>query len=221
MAKHIRDAGREPPELRDLDEIASETERRVFTPDQLEIRAAESEDGRSKIVGYAAVFNQLSEPLAGRFREQIRPGAFKRSIKNGDVRALWNHDPNYVLGRTKSGTLRLEEDDRGLKIEIDPPDTQWARDLMVSIQRGDVDQMSFGFRVLKDEWDRREDGTIIRTLIDVELFDVSPVTFPAYPQTSVAVRDMLRSLSEEFAGREDHHVRMALRRRRLKLLELA
>src|SRR5690606_32247160 len=211
LARHIRDAGREPPELREMEFDPHGRERRSLPLETLEVRA---EDGKRKIVGYAAVFEQLSEPLYGGFREKIARGAFKKTLREADVRALWNHDPNYVLGRTKSGTLKLHEDDRGLAIEIDPPDTQWARDLMTSIERGDIDQMSFGFRVVKDDWERKPDGTIIRTLKEVQLFDVSPVTFPAYPQTSVQVRDMLRALDEP-SRPEGHSER--IRRLRLKL----
>jgi len=143
------------------------------------------EDG--KITGYAAVFDKLSVPLWG-FREKIDRGAFAKSIKRDDIRALWNHDPSYVLGRNKSGSLTLEEDDRGLKVEITPPEAQWAKDFTESIRRGDVDQMSFGFEVVIDEWDESKKDNTIRTLREVSLFDVSPVTFPAYPQTEVQAR---------------------------------
>jgi hypothetical protein len=153
-----------------------------------ELRAIEGENGLRKITGYAAVFNKLSDDL-GYFREKIQPGAFKNTIKADDIRALWNHDSNYILGRNRSGTLSLSEDDHGLKIEIDPPDAQWARDLMTSIERGDVDQMSFGFRTITDSW-QLVDGEDIRTLIEVKLFDVSPVTFPAYPDTEVGLRSL-------------------------------
>lgn len=149
-----------------------------------EIRA-DKESG--KITGYAAVFNSLSGDLGG-FREQIKPGAFANTL-NADVRALWNHDANIVLGRTTAGTLTLREDNHGLAIEIDPPDTQQARDLMVSITRGDISQMSFGFYTKGDEWEKR-DGENIRTLTEVELFDVSPVTYPAYTDTSVGLRSL-------------------------------
>ncbi|GAB4274647.1 HK97 family phage prohead protease [Thermincola ferriacetica] len=159
-------------------------ERRAY-PVKVEIRSDES--GPPRLVGYAAVFNSLSADLGG-FREQIRPGAFANSIKTSDIRALWNHNPDFVLGRNRAGTLKLEEDDRGLKIEITPPETQWAMDLLESIRRGDVDQMSFGFRTLKDEWDESDQKNVIRTLVEVELFDVSPVTYPAYPATSIGVR---------------------------------
>lgn len=153
-----------------------------------ELRAIEGENGLRKISGYAAVFEKLSEDL-GYFREKIQPGAFKNTIKADDIRALWNHDSNYILGRNRSGTLSMSEDDHGLKIEIDPPDAQWARDLMTSIERGDVDQMSFGFRTITDSW-QLVDGEDIRTLIEVKLFDVSPVTFPAYPDTEVGLRSL-------------------------------
>lgn len=158
-------------------------ERRVFPIRELRIAG----DDKPKITGYAAVFNELSEDLGG-FFERIQQGAFSKTLKEADVRALFNHDPNYVLGRTKSKTLELAEDDTGLRIEIDPPvEAQWAQDLIVSMKRGDVDQMSFGFRTIRDEWVTAGDQ-IVRTLLEVKLYDVSPVTFPAYPQTSAQVR---------------------------------
>jgi HK97 family phage prohead protease len=140
-----------------------------------------------KLTGYAAVFNSLSEDLGG-FREMVMPGTFSRAIETAaDVRALWNHDPNHVLGRTKSGTLKLAEDEVGLRIEIDPPAAQWADDLVQSVRRGDVDQMSFAFSMVAETWNKDEHGPI-RELRDVELYDVSPVTYPAYAATAVAVR---------------------------------
>jgi hypothetical protein len=159
-----------------------EIERRALG--KAEIRAAE---GGRTIVGYAAVFNELSEELFG-FREVILPGAFDRALsEQHDVRALWNHNDDVVLGRTKSGTLKLAVDERGLKVEIDPPETQAAEDVLTSIRRGDVDGMSFAFRTLTDDW-RMQDGEMIRELIDLELVDVSPVAYPAYPQTQVSAR---------------------------------
>ena len=155
---------------------------------------AKTEDGeaRSKIEGYAAVFNKYSEDLGG-FREIIKPGAFKKALKISDVRGLHNHDSNYVWGRTSSGTLRLKEDGDGLHIENDPPDTQWARDLIVSINRGDINQMSFGFTVGDggDEWNEGKDGVVTRTINEFkELFDISTVVYPAYPDTAVALRSL-------------------------------
>jgi len=153
-----------------------------------ELRAITDENGLRRITGYAAVFNSLSENLGG-FREKIDPGAFSKTIKTDDVRALRNHNSDYVIGRNKSGTLNLIEDDRGLKIEAIPPDAQWARDLMVSIDRGDIDQMSFGFRTISDRWETQNEEEI-RTLVEVKLYDVSPVTFPAYPDTEVGLRSL-------------------------------
>jgi len=167
-------------------------ERRTFQLE--EIRAVE--DGKTlRISGHAAVFNKKSEVIFG-FREIVLPGAFKKTIDEADIRALWNHDPNFVLGRNKAGTLRLKEDDRGLKTDIDLPDTQFARDLYHSIKRGDVDQMSFGFRTVTDKW-KTENSEAVRELVEVELFDVSPVTFPAYPQTDINARAEVRSYYEQ------------------------
>lgn len=164
-------------------------ERRFF--EGAELRATGDGDGPKKLEGYAAVFNQRSEDLGG-FREVIAPGAFTKAVAEDDVRALWNHDSNHVLGRTKSGTLKLSEDDHGLKMEVEPPDTQVARDLIVSVERGDVDQQSFGFSVRAggEQWHEDEEGVVIRTITDAKLYDVSPVTYPAYPQTEVQARSV-------------------------------
>ena len=161
-------------------------ERRTVVLDSIEVRAG-TNDAPAKIIGHAAVFN-MPAMIGDDFREQIAPGAFTEAITRDDVRALFNHDPNFVLGRNKAGTLRMNEDVKGLAIEIDPPDTQWARDLMVSINRGDISQMSFGFCAESQTWEEGADGTITRTLNQVKLFDVSPVTYPAYAETDVAVR---------------------------------
>lgn len=159
-------------------------ERRLFTMDELRVAA----DGKRTISGHAAVFNRNSEPMWG-FVERVAPGAFSESIGADDVRALFNHDPNIVLGRNTAKTLRLSEDATGLAVEIDPPDTQAARDLLVSMERGDVTQMSFGFSVITDDWATVDEQTM-RTLRKVRLYDVSPVTFPAYPDTDVSVRSL-------------------------------
>lgn len=149
-----------------------------------------SSKGKRKLVGYAARFNSLSDDLGG-FREQIAPGAFKNALKKSDVRALLNHESSVVLGRVSAGTLRLKEDSLGLFMEVDLPNTQAARDLIESIERGDITQQSFGFRVAPggDSWSENKAGEQIRTLLEIdELFDVSPVTFPAYPETSIEAR---------------------------------
>jgi HK97 family phage prohead protease len=155
-----------------------------------------TDDKQPKIVGYAAMFDKMSENMGG-FTERISPGAFMNSIKKDDIRALFNHDANYVLGRNKSKTLTLREDENGLAIEITPPQTTWARDLYESIRRGDISQMSFGFQVVADDWKHTQGKGSIRTLKEVKLFDVSPVTYPAYVQTSVAVRDYINALKEQ------------------------
>ncbi len=191
LATHLRDADYTPPELKS--NKSTDIERRAFMS---EIVVSHRDNESPKIVGHAAVFNKPSLPLFG-FREQIMPGAFTKTILEDDIRALWNHNPDYVLGRNKAGTLRLTEDEFGLRIEIDPPKTSFATDLIESIRRGDVDQMSFGF-ITRDEKFTETNGELIRTLLDVQLFDVSPVTFPAYPQTDVAVRSMLSDVGIDF-----------------------
>lgn len=193
-------------------------ERRVVTGAQL--RAARAADAPTTFTGYAALFNSRSEDLGG-FTELIAPGAFRAAIPTSDVRALFNHDPNYVLGRTTAGTLTVREDQRGLAMETTPPDVQWVRDLTVSMERGDIDQMSFGFRVAKggDEW-VYTDETVTRTITEIaELLDVSIVTYPAYPETDVAVRsfEAWRAAQTSVAA-PPATVQRDLRRRRLALL---
>lgn len=158
-------------------------ERRALTA-PIEVRAA---DASRTISGYAAVFNSETD-IGGYFREKIAPGAFSKAV-SADVRALFDHDSAHVLGRTKAGTLRLREDDHGLAVEIDLPDTSVARDLAASMERGDIDGMSFGFRVTKQQWDEAQDPPL-RTIQEVELHEVSVVTFPAYPDTEIALRSL-------------------------------
>lgn len=152
-----------------------------------ELRAAG--DDKPQISGYAAVFDQATK-IGDYFTEIIKPGAFTRALQEKqDVRGLINHDSNLVLGRTKSGTLRLFEDAKGLRYEIDPPDTTIANDLRESIKRGDIDQSSFAFVATKQVW-REEGDQLIREIVDVDLYDVSPVTYPAYDATSVSARNL-------------------------------
>ena len=153
-----------------------------------ELRAA-GENTPQKIGGYAAVFNSPTS-IRDVFMEVIAPGAFTTTIAKNDIRALFNHDPNFVLGRNVAKTLRLVEDARGLAIEIDPPDSQAVRDLVIEpLQRGDISQMSFQFHAIREQWD--QSGEIpVRTLVEVELYDVSIVTFPAYDDTSVGMRSL-------------------------------
>ncbi len=168
----------------------SDFERRTYET-ELRLARADDDNGAPRLRGYAAVFDAWSQDLGG-FRERIDRHAFDRTLADGpDVAALLNHDPNYVLGRKSAGTLRLWTDERGLAVEITPPDAQWARDLLASIGRGDIYQMSFSFRVRRDEWNE-EAEPVERTLLDVELIDVAPVTFPAYEQTEIGLRELLR-----------------------------
>ena len=155
----------------------------------LELRVEGDGTGR-KLVGYAARYNITSHDLGG-FRERILPGAFKGSVEGGaDVRALVDHDNGKLLGRTSAGTLKLAEDAKGLRFEIDVPDTTYGNDLLVSVRRGDVKANSFGFRVPPGGDRIKEEGKhIVRELLNVDLKEVSVVmSLPAYPGTTLAVR---------------------------------
>ena len=160
----------------------SELEERSF-----DFQIEKRDDETGELIGHAAIFNKYTDILW--WKERIIPGAFKESIKSDDIRALFNHDPNYVLGRNKAGTLKLEEDEKGLAVRIKPPDTQIANDVVKLIERGDVSQMSFAFQVLEDAWVYGEEkDPDKRDLIKVKLWDVSPVVYPAYKGTDIAVR---------------------------------
>jgi hypothetical protein len=177
------------------------------------------DDKAPVLSGYIAVFGQLSDDFGG-WRERIAPGAFTETIGLHDIRALWNHENDLVLGRNKSGTLELSEDEKGLAFKNRPPDTTWFRDRVVSLKRKDVTGSSFGFYTDADEWGTEPDGTRVRTLKKVTLVEVSPgVTFPAYPQasTEVARRSMDAWLAAEAGQRGPDLVDMELRSRRLRL----
>ena len=152
-------------------------------------------DGENPTIeGYFSVFNSIYEIAPG-MTESVAPGAFSRSLSGGDIRALTNHDTTLVLGRTKAHTLELREDQHGLwgKISINPNDVD-AMNLYERVRRGDVDQCSFGFEIIKEETDFRDDGSVHWTIQDVELYEVSACTFPAYKETNIAAR------SEELAN---------------------
>jgi HK97 family phage prohead protease len=145
------------------------------------------------------VFDAWSEIMVdnrGRpFRERIAPTAFDRSLgASPDVRALWNHNSDFPLGRTRNSTLRIQKDGRGLRFELDLPRTGWGMDAAASIRRGDVSGMSFAFSARRDGGDTwgkpGPDGVAERTLLDADLYELSPVTFPADPATDVAVRSV-------------------------------
>lgn len=217
LRKHREDAGLE-------NNAKSYVERRAYL---LESRAVIDVEKRT-IEGYAAVFNRWSEDLGG-FREIILPGAFAPALERYDldVRALINHDANLILGRTKTGTLEIYEDNIGLSVRIALPDTQYARDLLVMLERGDINQMSFGFETARDRW-YEEGGQVYRELLEIgRLYDVSVVTFPAYPQTIAQARDVLNMRKDGAAqagatsGAESSaQGRLDVKRKKIQLLKL-
>jgi hypothetical protein len=166
-------------------------ERRMFDLEAVDLRVLREEGQPPRIEGHGAVFNKWSLPIMGSFRERILPGAFTKTLKeSNDIPSLYNHDPNMVLGRTSNGRLELKEDDAGLWFRVTPTDTGYARDLFTNIEERNVTGNSFGFMTVKDRW-HEEAGKSTREIIEARLLDVGPVTFPAYPDTDVAVRHFL------------------------------
>lgn len=152
-----------------------------------EIRASVLTASNKKLVGYAVRWNSLSEIIWDEFREQFAPGAFSESLATGsDVRALFEHNPNQLLGRTKSGSLVLSEDDTGLRFELTPPNTQIGNDVLALVERGDISGMSFGFRALKDAWDVAK-SPWLRTVIAAELREITVTSMPAYSASDVEI----------------------------------
>ncbi|GAG54511.1 unnamed protein product [marine sediment metagenome] len=167
-----------------------------FVP--LEVRA-ETENEQPVIIGTAAVYNVRAEIFPG-FFEEIKPGAFAGPLKNDDIRGLWNHNSDYPLGRKSAGTLELYDEKDGPHYKIFPPDTQMGRDSIISIKRKDVTGSSFSFTVAPDgaKLKTEEDGTMLRTITELEsVGDVGPVTYPAYSDTTVAVRSRDAFLAEQ------------------------
>lgn len=163
-----------------------------------------TEETERKIGGYAAVFNREAR-ISERLIEKIAPGAFRSSLTN-DIRALWSHNPDMVIGRTTNGSLKVMEDERGLAFDLALPDTTQGRDAFTLIKQGFVTGVSFGFRVKKDSWTRGENGAPhLRTLEEVELIEVSPTAFPAYTETSVSSRstdELLKDVETQWAFEE-------------------
>ncbi len=178
-----------------------EIERRALS-EGVTVRAAAGE--APTVSGYAALFN-TETVIAGFFREQIAPGAFKAAVQSDDVRALFNHDPNYVLGRTTNDTLTLKEDKRGLFYDVTlNPDDPEAMSVRAKIQRGDVTGSSFGFAVEEEQWTEPKKNT--RELpLRASLFDVSPVTYPAYEETTVSARSKAAAAIEAAKVLADRH----------------
>jgi uncharacterized protein len=191
----------------------NEMEKRFFGV-KLEKRM-DGESTEQVVVGHAAVFDQLSEDLGG-FKERIHKNAFDDVLDN-DVRAFFNHDPNHLLARVSSGTLKLSIDEKGLKYEFSVPDTSSGRDLLVSMERGDINQSSFAFTIQDDSWDK-ENGRDIRTINKVKrLYDVSPVSIPAYPGANdLAVAQRSLAIYNEQKQRRDEEIDLIKR----NLLEL-
>ena len=153
-----------------------------------QFNAVSSESNDEMIIeGYFSVFEQETELWEGAF-EVITRGAFDNTLDN-DIRALWNHDSKYVIGRNKANTLELKTDDRGLYARVKLPNTTYAKDLYELVQRGDVNQCSFGFNITAESYEERTDGSILWRVNGVDLHEISVVTFPAYEGTSVEARE--------------------------------
>lgn len=164
---------------------------RTLNIGNLKLRADQGTDPNAApsnvVEGYASVFNQPAD-ICGVYTEQIAPGAFDRTLAtNNDIRALFNHDTGQVLGRTKADTLQLKEDDQGLAFSLNLPDTTTGRDLAVSLQRGDINQCSFGFYPTAEEWDYSDPDNPVDTIRELDLVEISIVTFPAYEGTTAAL----------------------------------
>lgn len=171
------------------------------TSDLHEVRMYGDDDERT-VEGYAAVFNQPT--MIGRVEEVVAPGAFDERLMD-DVVALFNHDMNMPLARSHKGegTLELKVDDQGLYYKFNLGNQSYAKDLAESIKRGDVRGSSFGFVVREDDYEKKEDGTYRRTILKLDrIADVSPVVMPAYPQTSVKMRDAVAALEENLEVEE-------------------
>lgn len=166
----------------------NKTEKRELTTKQIEIR--ETEEGKRFLIGYAVMWEKKSHVMGywSKFREQFKKGAFTETLVNDDQRFLFSHDTSKVLGRTKNNTLILEEDNIGLRFELELPDTTLGDDTYKSIKRGDIDGVSFGFRKILDEYEEFEDDVPLRTVTKAKLIEVSAVAFPAYPDSAVSAR---------------------------------
>lgn len=194
--------------------MTTKTEKRELTTRQIEIR--ETDDGKRFLTGYAVVWEKKSNVLGYwmKFREQFKQGAFVESLMNDDQRFLFSHDTAKVLGRTKNKTLTLEEDNIGLRFDLELPDTTLGDDTYKSIKRGDIDGVSFGFQKIIDEYEEFENDVTLRTVTKAKLLEVSVVAFPAYPDSTVSARGY-DPYKEHVADKQMH-----LRRKKLFLKTL-
>lgn len=178
----------------------------------LPVERRADDDGRVTVAGYAAVFGEVTD-IGGYFDEVVAFGAFTETLKSADVLAYFDHDRGRILGRSSAGTLRLNEDAKGLSVEIDLPDTTDGRDVRALIERGDIRGMSFGFRVTKEQWDETGDKPK-RTILAVDLREVSIVSEPAYDGTTIALRSLeyAREAERRRANFEAAHARIVERK---------
>lgn len=189
--------------------------RTIFETDEIRIDN-KGKEGIGTLKGYAAVFEKLSIKMYY-FREKIRAGAFTKSIKKNNVRALWNHELGQILGSKKSGSLKLIEDQKGLYFEIELPDTSTGRDAKVLVERKEVDGMSFGFNTKGQIWDETDPKNIIRTLTEIDLHEISLTAFPAYPQTSVKTKRSIEDEYNEYKNEQQRAKDLVSRENELKI----
>jgi HK97 family phage prohead protease len=197
-------------------------EKRIFN---IENKFETREDGQEVVVGYGSIFNSRSENLGG-FFEYISPTAIsEETIEKSDVRALINHDPNLVLARSTAGNLSLSVDEKGLRYEFEIPETSYGKDLSINMKNGNINQSSFAFTVGSDEWSTDEDGYDIRTITSIDkLYDVSPVTYPAYSQAEsdlvVAQRGLVMyKEKQEIKDEENDLVARSLAKLKIELIK--
>jgi uncharacterized protein len=203
---------------------------RRYTRHGLPVGVQARADGKPVITGYAAVFYDPSDPgteyrMYSDMVERIMPGAFDKTLREDDARGMFNHNDNYILGRVSAGTMRLSVDRKGLKYEIDPPDTQYARDLMESIRRGDITGSSFLFKPVTNTY-REVEGNYFIERNEVKLFEVGPQPFPAYESTeagvrSVADQEAVRREVEAWVRKRGNTVATAKARARAVAVEMA
>lgn len=181
-------------------------ETRELESDAIEIR---EENNTRTLQGYAVKWGKNSHKIGGRFTERFQKGAFADSLRSDDQLALWSHDISKVLGRTKNNTLRLEEDDIGLRFELDLPNTTLGNDTYESVKRSDIDGVSFGFRAEQQDWENRNTDNIIRNVTKAKLTEISLVGRPAYPDSQVSTRGY--SPFDEYAKQQELRKKLILK----------